>query len=87
MELAQPDSLNWACNCVDAARQQNFASFKKVHHSKAVIHTYLAWQDEPGNPLGQAITIAFQKKLLKIIRFQKVIALNFCNCYLKVLKS
>lgn len=24
--------------------------------SKAVIHTYLAWQDEPDRPLGQAIT-------------------------------
>nr|WP_254435729.1 DUF3226 domain-containing protein [Dolichospermum sp. UHCC 0260] len=24
--------------------------------SKAIIHTYLAWQDEPGYPMGQAIT-------------------------------
>jgi hypothetical protein len=56
MGLAQPDSLNLARHCVEQARQQNLASVKEVHHSKAIIHTYLAWQDEPGNPLGQAIT-------------------------------
>jgi hypothetical protein len=56
MGLAQPESLNWARNCVDGARKQNLTSFKEVHHSKAVIHTYLAMRDEPGNPLGQAIT-------------------------------
>ena len=27
-----------------------------VHHSKALIHTWLAWQDPPGRPFGQAIT-------------------------------
>ncbi|BAC91019.1 gsl3078 [Gloeobacter violaceus PCC 7421] len=32
------------------------ATFKEVHRSKAVIHTYLAWCDEPGYPLGKAIT-------------------------------
>ena len=30
--------------------------FADVHRSKAVIHTYLAWQEEPGAPLGQSIT-------------------------------
>jgi len=31
-------------------------TFIPNHKSKAVIHTYLAWQNEPGMPLGQAIT-------------------------------
>ncbi|MBX3056543.1 MAG: hypothetical protein KF770_08735 [Anaerolineae bacterium] len=26
------------------------------HHSKAFIHTWLAWQENPGMPMGQAIT-------------------------------
>lgn len=26
------------------------------HHSKAFIHTWLAWQKKPGRPMGQAIT-------------------------------
>lgn len=30
--------------------------YKKVHRSKAKIHTFLAWQDEPGKPMGQSIT-------------------------------
>jgi hypothetical protein len=30
--------------------------FSERHHSKALIHTWLAWQDDPGTPLGQAIT-------------------------------
>ena len=30
--------------------------YKPVHRSKAKIHTYLAWQDVPGRPMGQAIT-------------------------------
>ena len=30
--------------------------YRKVHRSKAKIHSYLAWQDEPGKPLGISIT-------------------------------
>lgn len=30
--------------------------YKMVHHSKARIHTWLAWHDEPGLPMGSAIT-------------------------------
>lgn len=41
---------------IDNAKQQGFTSFKEVHKSKAIVHAYLALQDEPGMPLGQAIT-------------------------------
>jgi hypothetical protein len=30
--------------------------YKEVHHSKALIHTWLAWQEDPGTPMGLAIT-------------------------------
>ena len=30
--------------------------YKGVHRSKAKVHTFLAWQNEPGKPIGQAIT-------------------------------
>ncbi|MCY7360440.1 MAG: hypothetical protein LH609_23880 [Rudanella sp.] len=30
--------------------------FKPIHHSKALIHTWLAWQESPGTPMGLAIT-------------------------------
>jgi hypothetical protein len=33
--------------------------FPQPHMMKAQIHSWLAWQDEPGKPLGQAITKKF----------------------------
>ncbi len=33
--------------------------FPQPHVVKAQIHSWLAWQDEPGKPLGQAITKKF----------------------------
>lgn len=30
--------------------------YSLIHHSKAKIHTYLAWQEEPGCPIGMSIT-------------------------------
>lgn len=35
--------------------------FKPVDQPKALIHTWLAWQSEPGRPLGQSITAGFLK--------------------------
>jgi hypothetical protein len=33
--------------------------FKPTYRIKAEIHTWLAWQEEPGRPMGQAITKTF----------------------------
>ena len=30
--------------------------FAVQHHTKALLHTWLAWQADPGTPLGQAVT-------------------------------
>jgi len=30
--------------------------YSLLHHQKAFIHTWLAWQETPGQPMGQAIT-------------------------------
>ena len=35
---------------------EEIQQYKRVHRSKAKVHTFLAWQDEPGKPIGQAIT-------------------------------
>lgn len=37
------------------------ARFRPVHRQKAVVHTWLAWQDEPGKPFGVAIKAEFFK--------------------------
>jgi hypothetical protein len=55
-ELADPASLAVAREAVKQAVAMQATTFKEVHESKAVIHTYLAWQDEPGYPLGKSIT-------------------------------
>jgi hypothetical protein len=55
-ELADPASLAVAREAVKQAVAMQATTFKAVHESKAVIHTYLAWQDEPGYPLGKSIT-------------------------------
>lgn len=58
MELAKnthKDSLNFAQECVKSAKEKGFTSFRNVQHAKAIIHTYLAWHDEPGDTLGKAI--------------------------------
>lgn len=71
-ELAEPAALDYARESVDEAQMRGLTTFKKVDHSKAVIHTYLAWQNEPGRPLGQAITG-------QALRPQTDIALRFTN--------
>ncbi|MCT7952365.1 hypothetical protein NG798_21445 [Ancylothrix sp. C2] len=71
-ELAEPASLEFARECVEQAKERNVKTFKDVHSSKAVIHTYLAWQDEPGYPLGKAITS-------QALRPQTQVAVKFTN--------
>lgn len=71
-ELAEPISLLFARECVEQAYGSNVTTFKEVHRSKAVIHTYLAWQDEPGYPLGKAITS-------KALRPHTDVAVRFTN--------
>lgn len=44
---------------VDQAIQlipNGLAEFKEIHTSKAKIHTWLAWKEDPGTPMGLAIT-------------------------------
>lgn len=48
------DLYDLAENCVAEARR-NGAPFKEVHRTKASVHTWLAWQDEPGKQLHQAV--------------------------------
>lgn len=53
-----PDSdVLWAkaSDCVDGISEEN-RRFRSGHKMKAHIHTWLAWQEEPGTPLGSAIT-------------------------------
>ena len=55
-EMVDLTAIELAKACVEKAQKSGVAAFNEVHRSKAEIHTYLAWQDEPGKPLGQSVT-------------------------------
>lgn len=71
-ELADPGALAFAQRCVEQAQENHWSTFKASHSSKAIIYTYLAWQDEPGSPLGRAIT-------KQSLRPHSAIAITFTN--------
>jgi hypothetical protein len=54
--MVDDEPLRYAAECVEGAKDRGHATFKPVHLSKAILHTYLAWQNKPGQPLGRAIT-------------------------------
>lgn len=56
IEMIEPNAIATVVQCLQIAEDNQCTSFKPVHRSKAIVHTYLAWQDEPGKPLGQSIT-------------------------------
>jgi hypothetical protein len=55
-EMIAPEAVTTIEQCISLAKGRGHTSYKDVHHSKALVHTYLSLQDEPGRPLGQAIT-------------------------------
>ncbi len=67
-QLAPDEAIEFAEYCVTEAKERLFATFKAVHRSKAVVHTYLAWQDEPGNPLGLSIKAKVLKPEIEIAK-------------------
>lgn len=56
LEMVEPQAYQVAKDSVENAQVKGVATFIQAHFSKAIVHTYLAWQDEPGRPLGQSIT-------------------------------
>lgn len=56
--LATPDDvlMKKSEDVLTEIEDEGIQKYKPAHRSKAKIHTYLAWQDVPGRPMGQAIT-------------------------------
>lgn len=58
MTLADKDDvlMNESDTILSSLEARALNKYTPIHRSKAKIHTYLAWQEEPGKPMGQAIT-------------------------------
>ena len=80
MEMANKEALQIAENCIINAKEKGMTTYKQGHHSKALIHTWLSWQDEPGRPLGQAITA-------NVLKPETKLAKAFINWLKKLFKS
>ena len=57
--VPQPNVLFDHAKVSVAAIPEGERRFKQLDEPKAVIHTWLAWQEEPGRPFGTAITANF----------------------------
>ena len=47
---------------------ENYKPFKEKDTIKAIVHTWLAWQEDPGSPMGLAITKAYLNKDAQEVR-------------------
>jgi hypothetical protein len=58
--LVPPDDALWprAEHCVDQIPSAD-RRFRPQHTMKAYLHTWLAWQDEPGCPMGRAVSRSY----------------------------
>ena len=58
LSLASPDDVLLKEAEDELQRIEDYRNnlYSSIHHSKAKIHTYLAWQKEPGCPIGLSIT-------------------------------
>ncbi|MEB3311208.1 MAG: DUF3226 domain-containing protein [Snowella sp.] len=63
LNLISPDDLLLAKakSIIHEIEQENLNQYKDSYRSKVLIHTWLAWQEKPGQPMGQAI-----KKILQV---------------------
>lgn len=53
---ADDQLLAVAMSTLNDLETQSLQRYALIHHAKALIHTWLAWQELPGQPMGQAIT-------------------------------
>lgn len=69
---ADHDLVPKAKRILQEIEEQNLNKYPLAHHPKAFIHTWLAWQKIPGQPMGQAITA-------QVLNHNKPLANNFVS--------
>lgn len=59
-----------ATSILQEIEQEGINKYTSIHRPKALIHTWLAWQEKPGMPMGQAITAG-------VLRYDSQLARTF----------
>lgn len=55
--VPQNDQLfPFAIQALQTIEERGLNKYQAIHKSKALIHSWLSWQDDPGTPMGLAIT-------------------------------
>ncbi len=58
--------------CLQGIEREGLNHYQMIHHPKAFIHTWLAWQANPGQPMGLAITA-------QVLHHNETLAMAFVN--------
>lgn len=69
LNMIEEKTKEYVNNVVMEAKENDMTTYIENHESKAVVHTYLAWQNEPGKPLGISVTnraLNVQRKEVKV---------------------
>jgi hypothetical protein len=70
---AEDKLLPIAKQTIEDIEAQKLNGYLPIHRSKALIHTWLAWQENPGSPLGQGITKGYlttdEENCLKLVKW------------------
>jgi hypothetical protein len=76
--IADDDALAGKARMIlDQIEAENLRRYSLIQRPKAFIHTWLAWQATPGQPIGQAITA-------KILYHDRALANRFINWLLRL---
>ena len=65
---------------LDEIERENLQQYSSVYRPKAFIHTWLTWQENPGQPMGQAITA-------KVLQHDRVLATRFVKWLLQLFEA
>lgn len=73
---ADDSLLPIANETLNSLEERNLHMYKTSHRSKALIHTWLAWQEDPGTPLGLSITKKYVQTDIEV-----------CRCFIDWIKN
>lgn len=76
--ISDEDSLAVKARLIlDSIEAENINRYTLIHRSKAFMHTWLAWQENPGLPMGTSITA-------RVLRNESPVTILFINWMIRL---